>query len=570
MPDPHLRALLAPRWPTVLRLTAWAGLLALCTAAYGALAGPVLRALFGGEALAWPGWLAPHLPPPPDVATLRRMLPAVIVGVALLKGLAFHRHAVGLAELGQAVVADLRRALHRRLLALPPDVAHALGQGDLVSRSTHDADAAERLVVDGVAALVRDGLQAAALIAVCVALDPALALVAFAVYPLAFWPVARFARRLRRAAGTAHAERGALTIELSDQLARLPLVQLSGAEGWAGRRFGGAVDAVARAVVRSVRIRAFASPFTEILGAAALAGTLVYAAGRVAAGDLAPEHVIGFFAALMMLYQPIKGLVRAQEVIQPGRAALARIAEVLDAPERLPAGGAEAPPVEAPAIRLEGVEVRRGDRAVLTGLDLALRPGWITALVGPNGAGKTTTAWLIAGLVAPDAGRITVDGVDLRALDAHRWRARIGWVTQGLDVGRGTLRDNVLFGEPPGAEARLAAVAALTGLDAVVARAPAGWRTPLGDGGAGLSGGERQRVALARALVRDPTVLVLDEPDAHLDAAALDALRAALPAVAEGRTVLLITHDPRVAALADRVVRLVDGRAVEAPVEAAG
>lgn len=556
LPDPHVRALLGPRWGAVLRLTAWAGLLAACTAAYGALAGPALRALFGGDGLSWPGWLMPHLPPPPDLSTLRAGLPLVIVTVALLKALAFHRHAVGLAELGQSVVAELRARLHARILHLPPDLARAWGLGDLVSRATHDADAAERLLVDGVAAVIRDGLQALALIAVCVALDPALAVVAFAVYPLAFWPVARFARRLRRAAGDAHAERGALTVEMTDQLARLSLIQLSGAGRWAGARASRAFDAVRRAVVRSVRIRAFASPFTEVLGAAALAGTLLYAAGRVADGDLAPESVIGFFAALMMLYQPVKGLVRAQEVIQPGRAALARITEVLERAERLPVGGRRAAPERGPTVELRGVVARRGGRAVLDGLDLTLPAGRITALLGPNGSGKTTTAWLIAGLLGPDGGGLRVDRVPLAELDADGWRARIGWVTQGLDVGRGTLRENVLFGDPPGGADRLEDVARLTGLDRIVERLPAGWRTPLGDGGAGLSGGERQRVALARALVRDPALLVLDEPDAHLDAEALGALRQTLPAVADGRTVLLITHDPAVAALADRVVRL--------------
>ena len=560
MVDRHLRALLVPRARGILGLVAWAGVLAVGTAAYGALAGPVLRALFGGDGLAWPAWVAPYLPAAPGIEALRRWLPGVVVAVAVVKGVAFHRHAVGLAVVGQGVALDLRRRLHRRVMVLPPDLAAAWGAGDLVSRCTHDADAVERLVGEGAATVVRDGLQAVALLGVCVALDPRLAVVAFGVYPLAFWPIARFARRLRRAAGDAQAERGALTVELSDQLARLPLIQLSAARGFAEGRFGMVAEALRGAVVRSVRIRAVASPFTEVLGAAALAGTLVYAAHRVAVGATAPEHVIGFFAALMMLYQPIKGLVRAQEVIAPGRAALDRVGAVLDAPGSLPVGGSSPVPGGAPRVVLAGVEGRRGDRVVVRGVDLTLVPGEITAVVGPNGAGKTTLAWLIAGLIEPSAGLVTVAGVPLGEIDADGWRARIGWVTQGLEVGRGTLRENVLFGDPAGGAGRLEAVAAVCGLDALVARLPLGWATPLGDGGAGLSGGERQRVALARALVRDPALLMLDEPDAHLDAAAVEALRTTLPAAAQGRTVLLITHDPAVAALADRVVRLVDGR----------
>ncbi|MCA9538146.1 MAG: hypothetical protein KC620_04625, partial [Myxococcales bacterium] len=135
--DRRLLARLRPHAGAALRLAAWSWVLAWCTAGYGALAGPALRALFGGEALRWPAWIAGSLPPPPDLTTLRSVLPAVILGVALLKGLAFHRYTVGLAALGQRFVAALRRDLHARLLVLPPDAAAAIGAGDLLSRCVH-------------------------------------------------------------------------------------------------------------------------------------------------------------------------------------------------------------------------------------------------------------------------------------------------------------------------------------------------------------------------------------------------------------------------------------------------
>ncbi len=557
-----LRGLLWPARGRLAQVLSWSLVLAGATAAYGALAGPLLRALFGGEALAWPAWLAPHLPPPPSVSTLRRVTPALVLGAAVVKGVAQHRHAVAMARLGQGVVADLRRRLHARVLALPPDAVTALGAGDLLARGTGDAEAAERLVSQGVAGAARDLLQVVALLAVCVAVDPWLALVAFGVYPVAFWPVARFARRLRRSAGTAHAERGRLTTELHEQLRRLPLIQLSGAEAGAAARGAARVHAAVDAAVRTARVRAIASPFTEVLGAVALAGTLAFAVRRIDAGALAAEHVLSFVAALLLLYQPVKGLVRAQEVLQPGRAALDRVDAVLAAPDRLPVGGGAAPPKAAPRLRLRGVTVERGGRRVLDGVDADVPAEAVTALLGPNGAGKTTLAWVLARLVEPSAGGVHVDDLPLAALDAAAWRGRVGWVPQTPLLGRGTLRENVLFGAPAGADARLDDAAREVGLDKVVEDLPQGWATPLGDDGAGLSGGERQRVALARALVRAPRLLVLDEPDAHLDAAGRDAMRGLVRRLARGRTVLLVTHDPTLAAVADHVIHLAGGRRV--------
>jgi ABC-type multidrug transport system fused ATPase/permease subunit len=536
---------------------AWMAVLASCTSAYGALAGPALRALFGGPGLQWPVGMSAWLPAPPDVETLRRWLPVLIVAAAALKGVAFQRQEVGVARLGQAVVHDLRTTLHRRLMALPPDVALAFGAGDLHSRFTHDADAAERLFTVGVASMLRDGLQALALVALCIALDPLLAVLALGLYPIGFWPIAHFGRRLRRAAGRSHAERGALAAVIHEHLARLPLVQLSGAERVAGAELEAASAAASRALIRTAALRSAASPVAEVLGAAALAGTLLFAAARIRAGLLAPETVMSFFATLMLLYQPAKGLARAQAVVAPGLAALDRIGAVLALPDRLPAGGqGTPPPASAPSVSLRGVDVERGGRSVLRDFDLELAPGRITALVGPNGAGKTTVAWLVARLLDPRAGEVRVDGRALAALDVEAWRRSIGWVTQAPLLGRGTLRENVRFGAGERSDVELEAAAALAGLEPLLARLPQGWDTPLGDGGAGLSGGEQQRIALARALVRRPLLLVLDEPTAHLDEAAAATFRDTLVEVARGRTVLLITHDRALVERADRVVEL--------------
>ncbi|MGK0360531.1 MAG: subfamily B ATP-binding cassette protein MsbA [Bradymonadia bacterium] len=555
MIHPFIRRSLRPHLGQAARVAGWAAALALLTACYGALVGPLLRALFGGS-LIWPAAVRGVLPVAPDAETLRLWLPALLVGAAVLKGLAQHRHAVGVADLGQRVLFDLRARLHRRILDLPPDAVARIGVADLHSRALHDVDAIERWAVQGTAIRVRDGAQVVALLTLCLLIEWRLALVVFGTYPLVFWPIARIGSRLRRAAGQSQVAHAALQIELDDQLRRLALVQLSGDVEQANLRHQAANQALADARVHQVRTRALAPPLNEIVGAAALAATLVYAGQRITNGTLAAEHVLSFFVAVLMLYQPVKGLVRTQAIVQPGRAALARLEEVLELTVRLPSGGDAPAPQTAPEVRFVGVDLQRGDRQVLHRVNLRLPRGEMTALCGANGAGKTTIAWLLARLLDPTAGDVRVNDRSLRNIDALAWRRQVGWVTQQPMLGRGTLRENLSFGGGTAIESGAEAA----GLLPVIARLPLGWDTPLGDDGAGLSGGEQQRVALARALARQPTVLILDEPTAHLDAEARAGLITQLKSLRGTMTILLITHDRALAAGADHQVAIDGGR----------
>jgi|JI10StandDraft_1071094.scaffolds.fasta_scaffold35864_4 ABC-type multidrug transport system fused ATPase/permease subunit len=557
--DPLLIDLLRPVRGRIVQSLAWAGLLALAAAAYGALVGPLLRALFGGPALVWPSLLAPLLPAPPTVESLRFYLPFLLIGTALLKGLASFGHASTTAALGQAVVQDLRSRLHHRLLHLPPDVLAALGAADVQQRITQEVRAVETMAVEGLAIRLRDGLQVVALLTLCLAIEWRLALVVLGTYPLIFWPAARLGRALRRAAGGLHADRSRLAVVLDDQVRRLPMLQMSGGLETAAAGFRQSAHALARAELRAVRLRALGGPLNEAVGALALAGTLIYAGHRIEAGTLAPEHVLSFFVTILLLYQPVKGLLRAQALIEPGRVALARARELLDLAAHLPMGPGHPPPEAPPTLTLRDVAAGRLEHPVLFNVSAHIPAGGLTALVGPNGAGKTTLAWLLARLVEPTAGHIEVDGVPLATLDADGWRRSVGWVAQTPLLGRGTLLDHL--GTPLAPEA-LARLAERTGLTALLARLPNGWHTPLGDGGAGLSGGEQQRLALARALARAPRVLVLDEPTAHLDAEATADFARTIEGLRGQCTLLLITHDARLAAAADTCIRLEAGRVV--------
>jgi ATP-binding cassette subfamily C protein CydD/ATP-binding cassette subfamily C protein CydCD len=220
-------------------------------------------------------------------------------------------------------------------------------------------------------------------------------------------------------------------------------------------------------------------------------------------------------------------------------------------------------PAGVPHLQLRGVTVRSEGRRILSRVDLDLPARTRTALVGPSGAGKTTIARLLLGFRALDEGQVLVDGTPLTELDPDAWRATVAYVPERPWLLPGTVADNVRLGRPEASDAQVeGALARAHALD-FVRRLPRGVHTVLGEDGARLSGGERLRLALARAFVADAAVVVLDEPTSQLDPGTEAAVLAALDELAEGRTVLTITHREAPLVVHDRVVRLVEGRVVD-------
>lgn len=539
---------LRPHWAALALLLLAMALAALATGAYGVLVGPMLRALFGGAPPPWTGWMGHVLPTPPSAEALRRWMPLLILAVAGLKALSTYIQTVSQARIGQALIQQIRAQAHGRLLSMSPDAVTRWGTGDLISRLTHDVEAVEAMIFQGYGRLISDGAQVVVLIGACLMTSPDLALIAFGVYPVALWPMISLGRRLRKAGGDHQAERGALLSTLHRQIDRLPLIQLREAGGEAQAQIHAGGQALGARIVAVARLRGIGSPLMEVLGAGALAATIFYAGDRIAGGALTAEEVLSFFACLLLLYQPIKGLTRAQGVLAPGKGALSRVEALWRCDDLCPSGGAEPPPAKTTRISLKAVEIHRGGQRVLGPLDGEIQAGGITTLTGPNGSGKSTLVWAIGGLIPLAGGQIYIEDQPLSGLALRQWRQRIGWVTQEAWLSAGTLEANVAMGRSLD-PTRRGELVHLAGLGPLLERLPEGWATDLQEGGRRLSGGERQRVALARALVGEPDVLILDEPDAHLDAEGREALLSTLSALAADRVVILIAHDP---ALADQ------------------
>ncbi len=302
-----------------------------------------------------------------------------------------------------------------------------------------------------------------------------------------------------------------------------------------------------------------------------LAATLGIALVAVTVGVRLTDGNIGFTAALTVLvltpelYLPLRNLAAQYHASADGRAVAERLLDLIGEPS---------PPVEfRPAspsprdvpVRLDGVSFAypSGRDVVLDAVELELPPGQTVALVGPSGSGKSTLAAILMQLLLPTRGRVTVGGIDLAACDPAAWRSQIAWVPQDPTLFHASVADNIRLGAAAAGDDAVQAAAALAGAHEFIATLPEGYGTIVGDGGRPLSVGERRRVALARAFLRDAPLVILDEPTADLDHESAARIGEAVETIREGRTVVLIAHRPELAARADRIVRVHDGRLAE-------
>ncbi len=283
-------------------------------------------------------------------------------------------------------------------------------------------------------------------------------------------------------------------------------------------------------------------------------------------GGSDPAHVITLVALMVpvaRMLEPLGDVASSGAGIRMASAQLSQVEGILAEPPLSDPSHPSPPPTNS-AIGFKSVRFGHGDGPpILDGLDFVLEQNSTTALVGPSGAGKSTLLHLIARFFDVNAGAVTIGGVDVRALEPQALSALVSPVFQNTHLFSGSIRDNVLMARPDADEAALSHVAALSGLDAMLARLPGGWQCTVGEGGHGLSGGERQRVCIARALLKNAPILLLDEPTSALDAHNRATFGQMLATLHGHRTILVIAHQYEWIAIADRVLVLERGRLVE-------
>ncbi len=545
--------------------------LAGATGLYAYLVGPLLKFLVsrghaGGREIME---LVPGLPVEQlDRSAMLGLLPLFILGLAAVKGTAYFGQFYLMGRVGQKVVADLRIRMFERLCGLSPAYYTDTATGQIISRFTNDVYAVEQAVTYAVAAYLRDSMQVIVLTVLAFVLDWQLALIAFVVMPVALWPIVSFGKRLKRVSTASQVSLGSIADRLHEGVKGMRVVQVFGGERHEQARFASENRNYLRIMLRSFTVRALQSPVMEFLGAAGLAATIYYAGSRLADESLDPSHFISFFAAVMMLYNPLKSLGRIGNVTAAGVAGAERVFELLDQASTVhDAPDAVALPGFERALVFEdvhfGYRPEQPEREVLRGVSLSARRGEVVALVGPSGAGKSTLVNLIPRFFDPTAGRLSIDGHDLRRVTLDSLRAQVGMVTQEVILFNDTVANNIAYGPLAARRGQLRQVAARAHALGFVEALPQGFDTRIGEGGIRLSGGQRQRIAIARALLKDAPILILDEATSSLDTEAEREVQQALEELMRDRTTFVIAHRLSTIFRADRILVLDDGRIIE-------
>ncbi len=487
-----------------------------------------------------------------------------VVAVFAVKGAAMYGQSAMLASIGASIVARIQMRIIDRVLAQGVAFYDREATGQLTTRLSYNADSAREVINTLTTALGRDALTVVALVAVMLAQNAELALVALIFAPPAIVAVGRLVRRVRKLAAQEFASL-ARVVEVMNETARgVRVIKAFGLEPVMRERLEAAVEDVRRRATRIAKLGALSTPITEALGGLAIAAVILYAGRQVVSGQSDPGAFFSFVTALLLAADPAKRVARLRVTLQSRIVGVRLLYELLDAPVTL----AEAP--DAQPLRLERGRVAFRDvrfaysgAPVLEGLSFEAEPGGLTALVGPSGAGKSTVFSLIARFYDADAGAIEIDGQDIRGLTLGSLRGAVALVGQDAFLFAGSIRQNIRLGRADASDAEIEAAARDANVLDFAAALPDGLDAEVGEAGGRLSGGQRQRVAIARAMLRGAPILLLDEATSALDAESEAKVQEALERLMEGRTTLAIAHRLATIQRARRIVVLQGGRVVE-------
>ena len=499
------------------------------------------------------------------MGSLRNVLLIVIAAVTTKNTLVWLAGQVGV-KLQEFVVRDLRNAVYAHLLRLPLPWFTRNKVGQIISRVLTDTGNAKTVVTELVTRSLWSGAQVLATLVAMFTTSWRLSLAALVIAPVTIGAIQPVLRKLRKGYRRLGNEQGEMTSLVQEVVSGVRLVKSYRAEGREETKFTDKNNAFAKGFVRVGRLALLSGPVTETLGTFTAVIILWYGAQLVLAeGTLTGAELLVFLVQVMRLLQPLKQLSQTPAAAQQSLASAERVFEILDAPSEVAVDrGTRTAAVFARDIVFENVGFQYdGGAAALENVSFTARKGDVIALVGASGAGKSTLVDLIPRFIDPTAGRILLDGVDLREIRLDALRSLTGIVSQDTVLFNDTVRANVAFGRPDATQAQLEAAARAANALGFIEALPEGWDTNLGERGTRLSGGQRQRLAIARALVSDPPILILDEATSALDVESERLVQEAIDRLLEGRTVFVIAHRLATIQHADRILVLDGGRLVE-------
>jgi ATP-binding cassette subfamily B protein len=488
----------------------------------------------------------------------------VLIVVALLRfGFAvLRRITTGKVSLG--IEFDLRNRLYGHVLRQPFSYFDRWQTGQLMSRATSDVNNVRMFLGYGLIFFSINLFMMAAVTVLLFLLNWRLALLSFAVLPFLLMLTINFSRRLNPILKDVQQKIADVTTVAQENVTGSRIVKIFAREEDELQKFSQRSTQVFNASISAARLRAVYIPLIAFVPNLAVAVLLWYGGREVINHELSLGALVAFYTYLMMLVYPAQVIGWLTGLAQRAIASGERVYQIIDAPLEMTERSTPRP-LSRPrgAVAFEHVSFDYGDRPVLADIDLVVPAGKRIALVGHTGCGKTTLTNLIPRFYDVSAGRVLVDGEDVRDVNLADLRATIGIVNQDPFLFSSSMSENIRFGRPDASAAQVRAAAEQAQAADFIAALPAGYDTVIGERGVTLSGGQRQRIAIARALLIDPRILILDDATSSVDLETEFRIRQALTEVMRDRTVFIIAHRPSTIALAEEIVLLDHGRLVE-------
>ena len=514
-----------------------------------------------------PAWLhaVRDLPLAQSKMGLASLAAMSVILIAVIGGVATYIDNYYTESVGQWVANDLRVRVFDHLQRLSLGYYEKQQTGVLLSTITSDVTTLQNFASSATLGILTDLLTIVGIVGLMFWLNWDFALVAVGVTPFLLFFVARFKRAVKKAQHQVRLQQANIVTVVQEGLESVRVVKAFGRQDLEEARLGEVSQATVAAALKARRVKSMLSPIVTVVVAACTAFVLWRGAALIITGAMTVGALTVFLAYLSKFFKPVQDLAKMTNSIAQAAVAVERIQGILDA-DNVIAEPVHARPLAAARGEIVFEHVAFGydpNTPVLRDVSFRIEPGQMVGLVGTTGGGKSTIVRLIPRFYDANAGRVLIDGVDVKDYTKASLRSAIGYVLQDTVLFRGTIRENIAYGRARATEADIVEAAKLANAHDFISRMPQGYDTVVGERGLTLSGGQRQRIGIARAIIRKSRILILDEPTAALDTESERLVIEGLERLMKGRTVITIAHRLSTIRDANKIIVLKDGVVAE-------
>ncbi|MFH1831773.1 MAG: ABC transporter ATP-binding protein [bacterium] len=481
-----------------------------------------------------------------------------------LKGLFMYLTTYYMQWVGNKVVNDIRRDLFDKMIFFPLSFFRKTTTGALMSHFLNDVQMIQNASSSAIKNGVRSIFEASAYIIIAFSLNWKLCLLMLVVGPVIGYTIKSMGTRIKAASRAIQAEMGKVSSILQESFIGIREIKAFTGEKVEGKRFSRQLDLCFNSIITNVRIDALLPAITEVI--AMLGGSIAFyvAIQQVLHGSITPGQLTAFFAAVLLCYQPLKKIVAVYSEVQYGLAAAERVFAIMD--QIHPALQSRHDSLEniSGPITFENVSFSYNEQAhVFHNINLTIKKGECLGIVGPSGAGKSTLCDLLLGFLHPTSGRICVSDKDISKVSFNSLRNKIGYVSQRTFLFNDSIKHNVAYSLPNATEEEIIAACKVAHAHEFIQNIPGQYDALVGENGSLLSGGQKQRLTIARALLKDPDILIFDEPTSSLDQESEHLIQKAIAELSQEKTLIIVSHRATLLKNVDRILHIENNKIQE-------